>query len=474
MLNRDGLLRLDKQTLVTITLQLQAQVQTLSNRAAELEAELNKNSRNSSQPPSSDGLAKPGPKPQSLRKKGERKSGGQPGHKGHTLKAVREPDHRIILPASRPCGCGAELTQAPVETYERRQVFELPQPRLEVTEYQAEIKHCPQCGRRVTGAFPKDVNAPTQYGPRFNALLVYLNQQQLLPAKRTVQLMEDIFAQKVSEGTLFRAINTCHERLSSVAETIKAQLRKAGILHADESGVRTAGSLHWLHAASTKRLTFYGIHEKRGRIAMDEFGILPGFSGRLIHDFWKPYLTYDCLHGLCNTHHLRELLFLVEEHHQAWAKKMMTLLLDLRELTSAHKEVSAQLTEEEKTPWLEHYRAIVSQGWGENPLPEPVPEKRGRIPKTKAQNLLVRLGERESNVLAFLHDLNVPFTNNLGEQDIRMIKVRLKISGCFRTLKGARQFARIRGYLSTSRKNERNLLDAMTQVFQGTPFIPSG
>jgi len=476
MLTRDELLALDKETLVEIILQLQAQVQMLGHRVAELEGMLHKNSANRSKPPASDGLAKPKPKPKSLRNKGQRKSGGQPGHPGHTLKQVAHPEQVEVLPATACPGCpDADLAQAPVVDYERRQVFELPLLRLEVTEYQAEIKRCPKCGKRVTSAFPENVNAPAQYGPRFNALLVYLNQQQLLPANRTVQLMQDLFAQTVSEGTLFRAINACHHRLSRVAQAIKAQLRKAPIVHADESGVRTAGSLHWLHVASTDRLTFYGVHAKRGCLAMDEFAILPGFSGRLIHDFWKPYFTYDCRHGLCNTHHLRELLFLVEEHHQAWAQKMMALLLDLHDFTSTRKENRPlQLTDEEKAPWLARYRAIISQGWDENPLPAQAPEKRGRTKKTKAQNLLLRLGGHECDVLAFLHDLNVPFTNNLGEQDIRMLKVRLKISGCFRTLEGAQQFARIRGYLSTARKNQLNLLDAMTRVFQGTPFIPSG
>lgn len=476
-LTRDELLQLDKEMLVEIILQLQKQIPTLIKRVEELEARLNQNSRNSSKPPSSDGPAKP--KPKSLRKKGTRKSGGQPGHKGHTLKQVEQAEHVVTLHAACRCCSDADLTHCAVKAYERRQVFDLPQPKLEVTEYRAEVKHCPQCGKRVRGEFPEGVTAPTQYGPRFNALLVYLNQQQLLPAERTVQLMQDIFAQKVSQGTLFRAVNACYHKLSAVEDAVKDQLRKGGVLHVDESGLRTAGSLHWLHVASTERLTFYGVHKKRGRIAMDEFNILPGFSGRLIHDFWKPYLAYDCLHGLCNTHHLRELLFLFEEQKQAWAGKMIKTLLDIHRFTSSRKEnPSVQLTEAEKAPWLAHYRAIIGQGWQENPLPpsapESVPKKRGRTAKTKAQNLLARLEGHETSVLAFLHDLNVPFTNNLGEQDIRMLKVRMKISGCFRTLDGAKQFARIRSYLSTARKNGLNLLDAMTQVFQGTPIIPSG
>ena len=472
MLTRDELLQLDKATLVEIILQLQAQVQTLNQRVAELEARLNQNSRNSSKPPSSDGLAKP----KSLRHKGTRKSGGQPGHKGHTLKQVEEPDHVVTI-QTVVCACcsAAEIALAPVQAYLRRQVFDLPQPQLEITEYRAEVKRCPKCGECIKGEFPQGVSAPTQYGPRFNALLVYLNQQQLLPAERTVQLMQDIFGQKVSQGTLFNAINICHDQLASVEDAIKKQLRKGTILHSDESGLRTQGSLHWLHVACTERLTFYGVHEKRGRIAMDEFNILPDFAGRLIHDFWQSYWAYPCEHGLCNAHHLRELLFLFEEHQQAWAGKMTEILLDMHRFTSKRKENPfVPLTDEEKAPFLERYRAIIDQGWQENPLPEQVPKKRGRRKKTKAQNLLVRLGEYESSVLAFLHDLNVPFTNNLGEQDIRMIKVRMKVSGCFRTIEGARQFARIRGYLSSARKNGINLLDAMTQVFQGTPVIPSG
>ena len=346
MLNRDELLQLDQESLVEIILQLQAQVQTLNQRLSELQARLNKNSRNSSKPPSSDGLTKP--KPKSLRKKGTRKSGGQPGHKGHALKLVEEPDHVVTLRAD-VCACcsAAEIALAPVEVYERRQVFDIPQPKLEITEYRAEVKRCPQCGERIKGEFPTGVSAPTQYGPRFNALLVYLNQQQLLPAGRTVQLMQDIFGQKVSQGTLFHAVNTCHDQLAGVEEAIKNQLREGSILHSDD----------WLHVACTERLTFYGVHEKRGRIAMDEFDILPDFVGRLIHDFWRPYWTYDCEHGLCNAHHLRELLFLFEEHQQVWAGKMTEILLDMHSFTLKRKETpSVQLTDEEKAPFLKRYR----------------------------------------------------------------------------------------------------------------------
>jgi transposase len=473
LLKREELLQLDKETLVEIILQLQKQVQALTQRVEELESRLNKNSRNSSKPPSTDGLAKPPCKPKSLRKKGQRKTGGQKDHEAHRLEQVEHPDHAVTL-AVTACDCSADLTQMPVLGHERRQVFEIPKPKIEVTEYRAEIKNCPGCGKQIKADFPEGVNAHTQYGPRFLALLVYLNQQMLLPAKRTVQLMADIFGQKVSQGTLFHAVDVCYAKLEEYEDAVKKILQQAGVLHVDESGVRTAGSLHWLHVACTEMFTFYGIHKNRGKIAMDELNVLGGFIGRLIHDHWKPYFNYDCLHGLCNAHHLRELLFLFEEEKQAWAGEMMKLLLEMHDFTLDLKNADIiQLTDEEKAPWLTRYRAIIEQGWKDNPLIKPKKKKRGRIKRTKAQNLLRRLQEHQDEVLAFLHDLNVPFTNNLGEQDIRMIKVRLKVSGCFRTLDGAQKFARIRGYLSTARKNKHDLLGAIVKAYQGAPVIPS-
>jgi len=474
-LKREELLQRDKETLVEIILKQQEHILLLTKRVEELESQLNQNSRNSSKPPSTDGLAKPPCKPKSLRKKGKHKSGGQKNHEPHRLEQVEKPDYTIEL-AVTACDCSADidLSQTPVLGYERRQVFELPEPRIEVTEYRAEIKCCPGCGKQIKADFPEGVNAHTQYGPRFLALLVYLNQQMLLPAKRTVQLMADIFGQKVSQGTLFHAVDVCYDKLKGYEDAVKKMLQQAGVLHVDESGVRTAGSLHWLHVACTEMLTFYGVHKNRGKIAMNELNVLGGFIGRLIHDHWKPYFNYDCLHGLCNAHHLRELLFLFEEEKQAWAGEMMKVLLDMNDFTLDLKNADIiQLTDEEKAPWLTRYRAIIEQGWKDNPLIKPKKKKRGRIKRTKAQNLLRRLQEHEDEVLAFLHDLNVPFTNNLGEQDIRMIKVRLKVSGCFRTLDGAQKFARIRGYLSTARKNNHDLLGAIIKVFQGTPVIPS-
>jgi transposase len=471
MFTREQLLVIAKtnpEVLVDIILSLQEQVKKLTQRTSKLEEQINKNSRNSSKPPSSDGMKKP--KPKSLRKRSGKKRGGQKGHKGHHLEKAAKPDHIIpLIVTSCPCGA-AHLADVPVSDYDSRQVFELPEPKLEVFEYKSEIKICPGCGQPVKAQFPEGVNAPVQYGPRFRGMLVYLQNQHFIPADRLSQLMSDLYGASVSGATILDASSRSYNNLSPFEESLVDALVDSKVVHADESGVRTVKKLYWLHSASTDLLTFYGVHEKRGTLAMDDFKILPNFTGRLIHDFWKPYLKYDCDHGLCNAHHLRELIFLFEQKKQVWAKKMFNLLLEMNDFVG---EQSEQLTPEQKELWLKQYHKILAEGWEENPLPKKPPKKkRGRPAKTKSQNLLTRFGDFENSVLAFLHDINVPFTNNLAEQDIRMIKVRLKISGCFRTVKGAEHFARIRSYLSTARKQGRNILDSITAAITGNPFLP--
>jgi transposase len=471
MFNREQLLDIAKtnpEALVDIILSLQKQVQILTQRVTQLEQQINKNSRNSSKPPSSDGLQKP--KPKSLRKRSGKKCGGQKGHKGHNLQKAEEPD--CVIPLSvTSCSCRADLSNVPVSSYDCRQVFELPEPKLEVIEYQSEIKTCPRCGQTAKAPFPEGVNAPVQYGPRFRGMLVYMQNQHFIPADRLTQLVSDLYGRSVSVSTILDASSRSYNNLAPFEESLVDALSNSKVLHADESGVRTAKKLYWLHSAGTESLTFYGVHEKRGTVAMDHFNILPDFKGRLIHDFWKPYLSYDCDHGLCNAHHLRELTFLFEQQGQSWAKKMFDLLLDMNDFV---QEQSKQLTPEQKGPWLKQYHEILSQGWEANPLPEkPQKKKRGRPAKSKSQNLLTRFSNFEDSVLAFLHDINVPFTNNLAEQDIRMIKVRLKISGCFRTVEGAEHFARIRSYFSTARKQGHNILDSITAAIKGVPFLPA-
>jgi len=473
MFKREELLVIAKtnpEALVDIIMILQEQVQILTQRVAKLEEQINKNSRNSSKPPSSDGLKKSGPKPKSLRKRSGKKPGGQKGHKGHTLEKSEEPDYVIPLSVTT-CSCSADLSGVEATAHECRQVFEVPEPKLEVYEYQGEIKICPDCGKIIKAEFPSGVNAPVQYGPGLRSQLVYMQTQQLIPADRVKQMMFDLYGAQVSVATILNASKRLYNNLDHFEEVLVSSLVNSNIVHVDESGVRVGEKLHWLHSASTELLTFYGIHKKRGKEAMDYFNILPDFVGRLMHDFWKPYLKYKCKHGLCNAHLLRELTFLFEQQKQVWAEKMFLLLLDMNDFVSTSLN---QLTLKQKEPWLIKYQEILDEGWEVNPLPDQsLKKKRGRPAKTKSQNLLTRLDDFESSVLAFFHDNNVPFTNNLAEQDIRMIKVRLKISGCFRTTHGAEHFARIRSYLSTSRKQNLNILDSIFSALEGNPFNPS-
>lgn len=460
------LAKTNPEALVDIILVLQEQVQALTKRITELEYRVNKNSRNSSKPPSSDGLAKP--KPKSLRKSSGKHSGGQQGHEGHTLARVEHPDHIVTLPVTS-CTCCADLTYEPVREHECRQVFELPRPKLDVTEFQAEIKACPKCGKVNKAAFPPDVTAPVQYSQSVLGMAVYFQNQQLVPVGRVGQTMTDIWGCSLSEATIMEAAKRCYERLAPFESAVTMELVNAPVLHVDESGARAAGKLYWLHAACTDMLTFFGIHERRGSEALDCFGILPKFRGHLIHDFWKPYFLYTCEHGLCNAHHLRELTFLFEDKNQAWAGNMIDLLLDMNDFVKLQNNVP--LTRKQKRPWIIKYNKIVVEGWNANPLPQQ--EGKRRTKKTKEQNLLLRLDTRQSQVLSFLHNPGVPFTNNQAEQDIRMLKVRLKISGAFRTVKGAKHFARIRSYISTVRKQSLDILTSITKAMKGQPFIPA-
>jgi transposase len=441
------------------------EVRALRRQVKELKARLALNSRNSSKPPSSDGLAKPVPK--SLRQKTGRRPGGQPGHAGRTLRPVAHPDHVQVHGLDRcPCGqCGGRsLRHQPLLGYEQRQVFELPQQPLEVTEHQAEIKCCPLSGCVVTAAFPEGVSAPAQYGRRFKAQMVYLNVEHFIPYTRLTRLCQDLYGQPLSEATVVAANQRTYEQLAPFERRVSYLLPQAPVNGCDESGLRVAKRLHWLHVVSNPALTFYGVHAKRGTEAMDEFGILPQCRNWLIHDHWKPYFTYaQCLHGLCNEHHLRELKFLAEEQQENWAAQMSRLLCDSLE----RRRRQGVLAEPQFRRLRAQYRAILAQGRRRHPRPE------GRGSQSKAANLLNRLEEFELSVLAFTIFEEVPFTNNGAERDLRMEKTKQKVSGCFRTLHGARVFARIRSYISTCRKQGRNILEDLQRAIVGKPFMPA-
>lgn len=452
--------------------ELETENKRLRKRVDELEQQLAKNSRNSGKPPSTDGFKKPAPK--SLRKKGRRTTGGQPGHRGHTLEMAEQPDHTEHHRVEH-CGCcGRSLADQAPAGIEKRQVHDLPPIRLVVTEHRAESKRC-TCGHLNKAGFPEGVNAPAQYGPGVKAAAVYLKHYQFIPYDRTCELLADLFGCPMSEGTLATILAKSHELAAEPAEKIKTLIERAPVVHFDETGSRVEGKRWWLHSASTAGATHYDVHRKRGGEAIDEIGILPDFKGRAIHDFWKPYFGYTCPHGLCNAHHLRELTFVHEQLKEDWAKRMIDCLVDMKNDVDQAGRTSSSLSETRIRALERRYQSILDEGYAANPLKPHGPnakKKRGRRKKTKARNLLERLDHHRSEVLAFLYDFDVPFDNNLAERDIRMMKVQQKISGTFRSEEGAKAFCRIRGYISTARKNALGAMDALTRLFEGNPFVP--
>lgn len=453
---------------------LRRDCQSLRDELQALKEKVAKDSHNSSKPPSSDGLCKP--KPKSLRPPSNRPTGGQPGHPGQTLRMVTKPDRTVRHPVERCSNCGRSLAKQAPDRIERRQVFDLPEPKLEVTEHQAEVKTC-ACGCLNRAAFPPEAAAPVQYGPRVKSVAVYLKEYQLLPFDRLTEIMRDLFAcATLSEGTLANLSAACSQRLEPVDTFIRDLAAKAEVAGFDETGMRAIGSLHWLHTVSTRWLTWYYAHKRRGREAMDAADILPNFRGRAVHDFWSSYLKYDCNHAFCNAHLLRELIFLWEEQSQKWAKTMIDHLLAIKTAVDTARDAElAALPDADLDRFRKNYLQIVEAGYAQNPVAETSgePPRRGRRKQSKARNLLDRFRDHPDGILAFMRDFSVPFDNNLPERDLRMMKLRQKISGTFRSFDALVDFCRIRGYVSTARKNGLNALDALRRVFLGDPFLPT-
>jgi len=447
------------------------QVANLTARIAQLEARLNQDSHNSHQPPSRDGPAKR-PRPRSLRKRSGKPSGGQPGHPGVTRCLVDDPGAVVAHVPTVCAGCGASLETAPELGRERRQVFEIPQPRPEVTEHQAARKACPVCQTVTAGSFPPEVAQPVQFGPRTKAAAVYLQIYQLLPYERTVEALGDLFGVSASEGTLASAQALAYTRLAPVEQAIGEAIRQEAVAHVDESSVRIGGRLAWVHVMSTALLTFYAQHAKRGREAIDAMGLLLGFAGRRVHDAWAAYLNLPGLYALCNAHLLRELIGLHEDTGQAWTQKLIRLLVRMQAVVAeAQAAGQTELPAKQRAGYEAAYTRFLNEGLLANPPPKPTGQ-RGRPKQTPARNLLDRLVTHRGAILAFLHDFRVPFDNNQAERDLRMFKVKQKVSGCFRSPEGADHFCRIRGYISTLRKQGYSVLDGLTSVFAGQPFMP--
>jgi len=362
-----------------------------------------------------------------------------------------------------------------VERVEKRQVFDIPEVRIEVTEHQGEVKVCPGCERRVKASFPKGVERAVQYGKRLQAQATYLTMYQLLPLKRTCEVFGDFYGHAPSEAVILGTVEQVYEQIQPTLSAIHQQLVASDVLHHDETGMRVEGKLNWLHVAATDALSYYAVHGKRGQEAMRAIGILPQFKGVSLHDGWTSYFQFDdCTHALCNAHHLRELRFVEEQYQQAWASEMAQLLRDAKQEVADCPDQQRALDPERIQFYHRRYDKLLQQGFKANPLPEtPPPKKRGRNKQSPPKNLLDRLQKYQQATLAFISDFRIPFDNNLAERDVRMMKVKQKISGTFRTQRGAAIFCDIRSYISTVRKQGQQVIHALHQALIGQPFIPA-
>ena len=447
-------------------------------RIQKLEDQLAKNSRNSGKPPSSDRYDHEPPRPKSLRKRSRRKSGGQPGHPGETLKLVEKPDLVKVHRVQECQHCGQSLKRRKAVGHEKRQVYDLPKVEIRVTEHRAEIKACSCCGKETRAAFPHEVSKAVQYGIEIKAQMVYLNTEQHIPLERTCDLLDEFYHHRPSEGTIVAAWAEAAQKVEKPNAALKEHLvEHEKVAHFDETGMVINGVLHWLHTASTSLLTYYAMHPKRGRAAINEINILPRFKGHALHDDLAAYFQYEVEHALCNAHHLRALLFLWERYPQKWVQDLIDLLSQIKEKVEAVKrKAETALSVRQTNAFSKAYDELVKKGLRANPPSKKnrrQPGQRGRLKQSPARNLLLRLREHKQAVLAFMYDFNVPFDNNQAERDLRMMKVKQKVSGGFRSTAGAQNFCNLRGYLSTARKNGLKALEALRLAFVGTPFLPS-
>ena len=457
---------MDKEDLINIILDLEEKVR-------KLEEQQNRNSQNSSKPPSADGYKKP-VKPKSDRTKSGKKPGGQLGHKGTTLEPVENPD--VVKDYERElhrCSeCNHDLSNVK-SSYTSRQEVDIPQVKPIITEHRIASKVCPNC-KAINSAGPKDLTQAIQYGARVRALASYLHYSQLIPIKRIQELLSDVLGLRISEGTVVSMHKGLYEQLTDTEAQIKTSLLQKPVNHSDETSMTINGKTCWLHVVSNAYETAYFTHKKRGKEAMDAMDILPRYTGVVVHDHWKPYFRYEHIkHSLCNAHHLRELRGMYENYDQSWALDLRTHLLHINKTVDDHKKFGRmRLSDDELRNFSNTYDAILERG--QKQIPEtnfqPKHTKRGRKKQHPSKNFLDRLTNRKEETLRFMYDFRVPFTNNQGEQDIRMTKVKQKISGCYRSEDGAERFCRIRGYISTANKNGFNIFSALENAIRGQPF----
>jgi len=415
-----------------------------------------KNSSNSSIPPSKDENRPKRTKSQ--RKKSHRKPGGQKGHKGSKLNMVTNPTHIVTHNIETCEHCSAKLPETS-DQYESRQVFDIPAITIEVTEHRACKKTCKKCGQKSKAPFPENLTQKAQYGDRIKALTIYLQNYQMLPFARCAELIKDLIGHKLSEGSLSNFQEKCYDSLENYHQQIKKILLAAKLLHGDETGIKVNGILYWMHVLSNEQISLFEAHKKRGKEAMNDIGVLENYRGTLVHDRFSSYFSYKCDHSLCNAHILRDLNYVEETFDAPWANQMKKLLVRAKNKKDEDPNIKSA-----------YYTRIYNQYV--NLIRPVIKAYDKKLKKTEEERLAFALEKHKKLFLRFIQQPEVPFDNNQAERDLRMIKVKQKISGCFRSPKHADYFARIRGYISTVKKNKKSVLAEIENALAGNPMIP--
>lgn len=448
-----------------------ALVANLNQTIQELKEQLNKNSKNSSRSPSSDGFKKPTPK--SLRKSTGKKVGGQDGHQGTHLAVISDPDEIVKHMPSACEGCPHyKMCRGIACIVGRRHVIDAVVT-VNVTEHQLlEIPICMLHGDTRKGTFPTNVKATVQYGENLQALSVALNTVGAVSVKRTHEILSGGFNIPIATGTISNMVKRCADAVSETVNRIKQKVTESGLGHFDETGTRVGKKLWWVHDASNCEFTYLDISPKRGCLGMEQCGVLPSFHGIAMHDCWASYWNYkDCRHAVCCAHLLRELIGIAENHpRQKWAVAFIDLLLEMKKIKAKAVEAGKEcLSHYHYHKFDKRYNELIKQAREENPLPVVTEKKCGRKKKGKILALVERLDNYKASVCLFIRNFNVPFDNNQAERDIRMIKVKTKVSGCFRTEEGARDYLKIMSYIGTAHKQGHNAYDAIRKAFSGCP-----
>jgi transposase len=443
-----------------LIIHLLAVIDSMQAKIDELEARLNQNSQNSNRPPSSDSFHKPKP---AFPKKKKARRGGQKGHSGNTLHKVEHPDF-ILDCQPPPCPCGASDFIGEAEILDSRQVFDLPQPRLEVTQYRRLKRTC-KCGKSLIGSFPPGVLGQTQYGTKVQAMVALLSVQGCLSHQKIGELFGDLYGYALNTATTQEMLKRTSEKMP-MAE-IKAGLLASSVVHFDETGIREGGKLKWLHTASSSLLTYQFVHPKRGAAAMKSAeSVLNNFGGIAVHDCWGSYFVFtETKHALCNAHILRELTGVLETSGSKWCGRMKRLLLEMYDKSDKGKGLL-----EGEAKYEKRYGAILRSGEREE-APAEKANPKGKWKRSRGRNLLERLSRYKEEVLLFARLKEVPFTNNQAERDIRPVKVKQKVSGGFRASSGTQSYLRINSFLSSMRKMNRQVFEELRSVIEGKPFV---